>query len=181
MRKLIEAAFVSLDGVVESPEVWALPYYTQEENKQSAFSRLIDCDAFLFGRVTYEMFLQIGVAGKGDPYVDKVSSLPKHVASKTLREATWNATVIQGDVSKEVAKLKGQPGKNIMKYGCGDLDKTLIKNGLIDEFHFTIFPVVVGKGRRLFEGVDTTRLKLILTETKRFSNGAVALSYTKEK
>jgi len=181
MRKLIEAAFVSLDGVVESPAEWAFQYFIQEENKKSSFTQLMDCDALLLGRVTYEEMLAIGAATKGDPYFDRVGSLPKHVASTTLREATWNATVIQGDVSKEVGKLKKQSGKSIMKYGCGSLDKALIENGLIDEFHFTIFPVIVGKGRRLFEGVDTTRLKLTLTETKRFSNGAVKLSYVQEK
>lgn len=180
MRKLNEATFVSLDGVVESPAEWALPYFAQEENKQFALSLLADCDAFLLGRLTYEMLAKTGADRKGDPFYDRVSSLPKHVASTTLKEPTWNAKVIQGDISKEVAKLKGQSGGNIMKYGCGQLDKTLIAHGLIDTFHITIFPVVVGKGRRLFEGIDTSRLKLTLTNTKRFSNGAVTLSYIKE-
>jgi dihydrofolate reductase len=181
MRKLIEAVFVSLDGVVESPGNWAFQYFTQEENKQYSLSRLVECDALLLGRATYEEFAKIGAAMKGDPFYDKVSSLPKHVASTTLRDTTWNATLIQGDVSKEVAKLKSQPGKNIMKYGCGNIDKTLIEHGLIDEFHFTTFPVVAGKGRRLFEGVNTANLKLTLTDTKRFVNGAVTLSYVKER
>jgi len=181
MRKLIVAAFVSLDGVVESPGDWALQYYTQDEMRQSFLARVTDCDALLFGRVTYEMFAQIAASAKGDPYFDRLGSLPKHVASKTLREATWNATVIQGDVAKEVAKLKAQPGKNIMKYGCGSLDKTLVEHDLIDEFHFTIFPVIAGKGQRLFEGIDMSRQKFSLTETKRYSNGAITLSYIKAK
>jgi hypothetical protein len=86
MRKLIEATFVSLDGVVESAQEWAFPYFNVEENKQQSLSRLLDCDAFLFGRVTFELLQAMGSGIKGDPYFDRVSSLPKFVASTTLRE-----------------------------------------------------------------------------------------------
>jgi dihydrofolate reductase len=181
MRKLIEAAFVSLDGVVESAEQWAMPYFRNEENKQYSLSRLMECDAFLFGRLTYGLIEAIGSAvPKGDTYYDRVASMPKFVASKTLREVSANATLIKGDTAEEIAKLKQQPGKNIMKYGNGSLDPILIEHNLIDEFSFSIIPVVVGKGRRLFEGIDTSHLKLKLTDTKRFSSGIVYLSYTRE-
>jgi dihydrofolate reductase len=177
MRKLIEAAFVSLDGVVESAEQWALPYFSNEENKQYSLSRLMECDAFLFGRLTFELIESIASMVKGDAYYDRVGSMHKFVASTTLRELSGNASLLKGDTAEEIFNLKQQPGESIMKYGNGELDKSLIAHGLIDEFNFSIMPVVVGKGRRLFEGIDTAHLKLRLTGTTRFSNGVVTLSY----
>lgn len=177
MRKLIESAFVSLDGVVESAEQWGFPYFNVEENRQHSLAKLMDCDAFLLGRSTFELLYAVGSVTTGDPYFDRVGSMPKFVASTTLYEAPWNATVIGGDTAEEIAALKRQPGKSIIKYGNGDLDRTLLAHNLIDEFHLWIFPVVVGKGRRLFEGIDTSHLKLKLTGTKQFSNGVVSLSY----
>src|SRR5215470_7000690 len=132
MRKLIEATFVSLDGVVESPEKWALPYF-DDENKSYALSRLADIDAFLLGRVTYEKFAARWPQIKGDPYFDKINSLPKFVASKTLKDTTWNAALLPGDAAEAVRRLKAQPGKDIVKYGTGSFDRTLIEHGLIDE------------------------------------------------
>ena len=103
--------------------------------------------------------------------------LRKYVASRTLSNATWNATVIQGDVVEAVTELKRQPGKNIIKYGMSHLDETLIRHRLIDEFQFSIFPTVVGTGRKLFERIDATALALTLTGTKAFANGVVVLTY----
>jgi dihydrofolate reductase len=177
LRKLVEATLVSLDGVVGSPEEWALPFW-DEENKEYAHAALADVDAFLLGRVTYEKFAATWSQVTGDPYLDTINSLPKYVASASLRETTWNATLIEGDVAAEVARLKSQPGKTIMKYGTGSLDRTLIGQGLIDEFHFSVFPLVVGgDGPRLFDGIDTSGLKLRLTGTRTFGNGIVQLSY----
>jgi dihydrofolate reductase len=176
MRKLIESTFMSLDGVVGSPEKWALPYF-DDENKNYALSRLSEVDAFLLGRVTYEKFAARWSQIKGDDYFDRINSLPKFVASRTLRETTWNATLIKGDVADEVSKLKNQPGKNIMKYGTSQLDHTLIEHNLIDEFHFSIFPITVGNGQRLFDGIDTSHLNLKLTGTTTFNNGIVILTY----
>lgn len=176
MRKLIEATLVSLDGVVGSPEEWALPRW-DEENKEFARAQLADVDAFLLGRVTYEKFAAAWSQVTGDPYLDTINRLPKFVASASLREMAWNATPITGDVAAEVARLKNQSGKTIMKYGTGQLDGTLISHGLIDEFHFSVFPVAVGSGLRLFEGIDISGLALTLTGTKTFANGVVQLSY----
>jgi dihydrofolate reductase len=176
MRKLIEATLVSLDGVVGSPEEWALPHWGQE-NKDHSQAQLADVDAFLLGRVTYEGFVKAWSQVSGDPYIDTINRLPKYVASASLREMTWNATPITGDVAAEVARLKNQPGKAIMKYGTGQLDRTLISHGLIDEFLFSVFPMTVGSGLRLFEGIDTSGLNLELTGTKTFANGIVQLRY----
>jgi dihydrofolate reductase len=179
MRKLIEATFVSLDGVVESAQHWAFPLFNVEENKQHSLSQLMECDAFLLGRVTFELIESMGSRIKGDPYSDRVSSMRKFVPSTTLQTVPGNAEVIKGDVAEEVSNLKRQPGKNIMKYGNGNLDQTLIAHDLIDEFHISVFPVVVGAGRRLFEDIDCTHLKLQLKATARFSNGVVKHIYTR--
>jgi dihydrofolate reductase len=179
MRKLVEATLVSLDGVVGSPEEWALPYW-DEENKNYAHAQLAEVDAFLLGRVTYEKFVAAWSQVSGDPYLDTINRLPKFVASASLKETTWNATPIAGDVAAAVARLKDQPGKTIIKYGTGQLDRTLISHGLIDEFHLSVFPLVVGSGLRLFEGIDTGPLSLQLIGTKTFRNGIVQLSYVSQ-
>jgi dihydrofolate reductase len=178
MRKLIEASFVSLDGVVGAAEQWALPYFNDEGNKQQTLARLMECDAILFGRLSYQCFGSAASTIQGDPYYDQVGSMHKFIASTTLSDVPENATLIKGNVAEEVFALKQQPGKSIMKYGNGELDKTLIAHSLIDEFHFSIIPVVIGKGRRLFEDIDTSHLELKLTGSSGYSNGVVTLSYT---
>jgi dihydrofolate reductase len=165
-----------LDGVVEAPEAWALPFW-DDENRNEAHAQLAEFDAFLLGRVTYEKFAASWANIKGVEYYDAVNKLPKFVASTTLRETAWNASVLRGDIVDEVAKLKRQPGKNLLKYGSGNLDRTLIAHELIDEFRLWIFPVKVGSGARLFEGVDTAHLNLKLVGTKTHSNGIVLLTY----
>jgi dihydrofolate reductase len=126
------------------------------------------------GRLTYEGFVQAWPSRTGE-YADRINSLPKYVASNTLEEATWNATILQGDVAEKVAELKQQPGENILKFGTGELDRTLMANKLIDEFHFWPFPVAAGAGQRLFDGIELIHLNLV--ETTRFRSGIVVLTY----
>ncbi len=170
MRKLVESTFVTLDGVISNPQEWGPPYWN-DEHASYARKLLFAADALLLGRVTYEGFAQAWPSRSGDDYTDRINSLPKYVASRTLHEATWNATIIDGDVAEEVAKLKQQPGEDILKFGTGELDRTLIAHGLVDEFHFWVFPVLAGGGQRLIEGIETTHLKLV--DTTPFSNGIV--------
>jgi dihydrofolate reductase len=174
MRKLVESTFVTLDGVIGTPQEWGPPYWN-DEHADYARKLLFDADALLLGRATYESFAEAWPARSGDEYTDRINGLPKYVASRTLQEATWNATIIKGDVAEEVAGLKQQPGENILKFGTGELDRTLIAHELIDEFHFWVFPVLAGGGQRLIEGIDTTHLKLVDTAT--FSTGIVVHTY----
>ena len=178
MRKLIEATFVSLDGVIESPERWALQHWGAE-HRANATRQLESYDAFLFGRVTYEKFAAAWSPITGDPYYDAINRMPKYVASTTLRTTTWNATLLTGDVVDAVRALKQQPGRNIIKYGGGVLDRTLIPHQLIDEFQILVFPVNVGHGARLFEGVAPGDLRLELTTTRTLPNGIVHLTYVR--
>jgi dihydrofolate reductase len=176
MRKLVESTFVTLDGVISAPQEWGPPYW-DDEHANYARQLLFAADALLLGRVTYEGFVQAWPSRTGET-ADRINSIPKYVASNTLEEATWNATILEGDVAEEVAKLKQEAGQNILKFGTGELDRTLMAHNLVDEFHFWLFPVAVGAGRRLFEGIDLTHLKLADTTT--FSSGIVVLTYAPE-
>ena len=179
MRKLVEATFVSLDGVIEAPERWAMPFFSGA--RDHFLAELNRFDALLLGRATYEKFAATWSQIKGDAYFDKINSLPKFIASKTLKDTTWNATALLGDAAEAVRRLKMQPGKDIVKYGTGSFDRTLIEHGLIDEFHFSIFPLIVGTGRHLFEEIGGSVPKLKLTETKSLDSGVVVLTYVPER
>jgi dihydrofolate reductase len=110
-------------------------------------------------------------------YTDMMNGYPKYVVSTTLEEPLeWsNSTLIKGNVAEEVSRLKQQPGKDILVFGSGDLVNTLMQHGLIDEYRLMVFPVVVGSGKRLFDNIETTVLRLV--ETKTFGSGVVVLSY----
>jgi dihydrofolate reductase len=176
MRKLIEATLVTLDGVVESPWEWAGTHFG-DENKRNSLAELQQADTFLLGRGTYEKFVATWPHVTGDPYIEHINQMRKLVASTTLREVTWNASIIEGDVAAALAELKRQPGRNIIKYGTGGLTRTLVEHRLIDEFHICVLPVVRGRGQRLFECVDPGRLSLRLVRTQAFESGSVTLTY----
>lgn len=174
MRKLIESTLVSLDGVIESPDRWAL---FDAESADRAMKQLDDYDAFVMGRVTYEKLSANWAHVVGNPYVDRINAMPKYVASRTLRDPGWNATVLGPDVARAIAKLKQQPGKDLIKYGTSRLDDVLFREHLVDELHLWYVPVVVGTGQRLFEDVDTSSLDLRLIDEHRLGNGSVMLAY----
>ena len=175
MRKLVESTLVSLDGVIEAPERWA---NFDAEDAALSLERLGNYDAFVLGRVTYEKFLANWGVMSGNPYIDLINAMPKYVASRSLTQTKWNATLLGPDPSSGIARLKEQPGKDLIKYGTSRFDDTLVRNHLIDEFHFWIRPVVAGTGQRLFEDVDTSGLDLTLTDERRLENGSVILSFT---
>jgi len=174
MRKLIESTFVTLDGVIESPQVWGPPYW-DDEHGGYATALLARADALLLGRATYDGFVQAWPGREGD-YADRINAMPKHVASHTLSETTWNAELLEGDAAEAVAALKERPGADLLKFGTGELDLTLIPAKLVDELHLWIFPVLAGAGQRLLDGIDTTHLRL--AETTRFASGIVVNVYT---
>ena len=175
MRKLVESTLVSLDGVIEAPERWA---NFDAEDAALSLERLGNYDAFVLGRVTCEKFLANWGVMSGNPYIDLINAMPKYVASRSLTQTKWNATLLGPDPSSGIARLKEQPGKDLIKYGTSRFDDTLVRNHLIDAFHFWIRPVVAGTGQRLFEDVDTSGLDLTLTDERRLENGSVILSFT---
>jgi dihydrofolate reductase len=174
MRKLIESTLVSLDGVVEAPERWAS---FDAEDTALSLEQLGNYDAFVMGRVTYEKFFANWGHVTGDAYIDLISAMPKYVASRSLTETAWNATLLGPDPSAAIAQLKDQSGKDLVKYGTSRLDDMLVRDHLIDEFRFWTMPVVVGAGQRLFEHVDTSGLDLRLTDVRRLENGSVITTY----
>jgi dihydrofolate reductase len=127
--------------------------------------------------VTYEEFVAAWPLRSGDPFTDRINSLPKFVASTTLEEPLeWNATLLQGDVAEAVQKLKQQAGRDILIYGSGELVRTLMQHNLIDVYRIMLYPLALGTGLRLFrdEGDKTT---LTLTDAKPTSTGVVVLTY----
>jgi len=176
MRKLIESSFLSLDGFVDAEKL--APFW-KPENRDYAKAELEQCDTFLFGRKTYELFAPRWSKIAGDPYMDIINAMPKVVASRTLKDdaMSWNASLLSGPVPEAIARLKALPGKNIIKYGTTELDRTLVEHALVDEFRFSIFPVVLGQGKRLFEGCDLTGVSLTLLESRTFENGIVRVRY----
>jgi dihydrofolate reductase len=134
-------------------------------------------DAFVMGRVTYERFRAQWASVEGDPYTERINAMPKHVASRTLRDPDWNASVLGPDTAGAIARLKQEPGKDLVKYATSRLDDLLLREQLLDELHLWYCPVVVGAGQRLFEDVDTSSLDLSLTGERRLGNGSVILSY----
>jgi dihydrofolate reductase len=121
MRKLVESTFMTLDGVISNPHEWGRPYWDDEHAGYGA--KLFDrADAMLLGRATYEAFAQAWPQRSGES-ADRFNAMPKHVASRTLTETTWNASLIEGDVVEGVAALKAQDGGDLIKYGTGELDR----------------------------------------------------------
>ena len=173
-RKLIESTFVTLDGVIGDPQTWGSPYWDDEHAAYAA--QLLDgVDELLLGRATYEVFASSWPSRAGDPYADRLNAMPKLVASRSLHEATWNASIIDGDVATSVQALKQGNGGNLLKFGTGELDRTLVPAGLIDELHLWVFPVIAGGGQRLLDDVATTHLTLL--DLTRFRSGIVVLKY----
>jgi dihydrofolate reductase len=175
MRKVHVTEYLSLDGVMEEP-AWTGEFWNDELAKFQ-YDQLFASDALLLGRVTYQGFAAAWptMTDTGD-FGERMNSLPKHVASRTLTETAWNATLIEGDVAVAVTQLKQQPGQDLLIYGSAALVQTLLHHNLIDEYRLMVFPVILGKGKRLFnDGVDSTTLKLV--ETKTTSMGVVILTY----
>lgn len=173
MGKLVVTEFVSVDGVFEDPGGaegyehggWTFEYNRGDDGDKFKVDELMEAEAQLLGRVTYEGFAAAWPSREGG-FADKLNSDPKYVVSATLRDPEWqNTTVISGDVPAEISKLKERTDGTILVAGSGTLVGTLLGAGLVDELRLMVFPTVLGRGKRLFpEGID--RLKLTLAEAK---------------
>ncbi len=149
------STYVTLDGVMEAPS-WSAPFWNEEAAKY-AYDQLFASDALLLGRVTYQGFAAAWPSMTDEEgFADRMNGLPKFVASTTLSDPQWNASLLEGDVAAEVSKLKQQPGQDILIYGSSGLVHTLMPHDLIDEYRIWVYPVIVGSGRRLFrDGSET--------------------------
>jgi dihydrofolate reductase len=181
MRKIVVFNNVTLDGYytgLDGDMSWAHKFdpewqqFTNENAKGSA--------VLAFGRKTYDMmagYWPTPMAMKNMPKVaEAMNKQPKLVFSRTMTEAKWNNTrLIQGDLATEARKLKEESGDDIVIMGSGNLISQLAQLKLIDEYQIALTPIVIGKGKSMFDGVDKTNLKL--TKSRAFGNGTVMLWY----
>ena len=168
--------FISLDGVVEAPETWHFPYF--DDQMGAAVGELMSGnDATLVGRHTYEAFASYWpTADPSDPMTATMNESRKYVVSNTLTEATWqNTTLVSGDVAGELAALKAD--QRIGTTGSATLVRWLLEQGLLDELHLLVHPIVVGHGQKLFTDGATVLLTLISSTT--FDSGVLHLVYAR--
>jgi dihydrofolate reductase len=177
MRKIVAGLFISLDGVYESPDTWHFPYFNDEMGAEVG-GKMAESDTMLLGRQTYEEFASYWPHQSSDVEpADFMNNTPKVVVSNTLKTADWqNTTIVSGDVAAELTKLKQQPGKNIGITGSGTLVRSLLDQGLLDELTLLVHPIVVGKGKRLFDR-DMAQVPLKLVSSKTLSTGVLSLTY----
>jgi dihydrofolate reductase len=175
MRKINAWLFMTLDGVIESPENWVI---ADDEMFGAMESDYAKSDALLLGRRTYETFAASWPErGSEIPNADWMNNTRKYVASTTLDSPAWNnSTVIDGDVAEAVGRLKQEDGKNIMVNGSGALVRTLMRDHLLDELRLFVHPVVVGCGIRLFDA-DSDAVELALVDSHAYNNGVMSLTY----
>jgi dihydrofolate reductase len=179
MRKVVAGLFITLDGVVESPEKWQLDYFDQDVMAGMG-THIAAEDTVLLGRVTYQEWADYWPTSTDEPYASHINNTPKYVVSTTLDKVEWgkwdNATLIKGELAEEIAKLKQQPGNNIGVAGSPTLVHSLLQDDLLDELTFMIHPIVVGTGKRLFKDGDALkRLKLVYSKPTR--TGVLILTY----
>jgi dihydrofolate reductase len=188
MRKLAVSAFVTLDGVMQAPGGpeedptggfeyggWSTSAWddAMDETLNEAIQTPFDV---LLGRKTYEIFAAHWPYDEG-PMADRLNAATKYVASTTLTSADWqNSVVLSGDVPARVRELKAQDGPELRVLGSANLIQTLNAHGLVDEYSLWIFPVILGKGKRVF-GDDLTAASLELVETKTSSTGVLLNTY----
>jgi dihydrofolate reductase len=181
MRNLFLFMMVTLDGFFEGPGQSINWHNVDEEFNDFALNQLDEIDTLLFGRVTYEgmaSYWPTAVAIENDPIVaGKMNSMPKIVFSRTLQTADWeNSRLVKDNIAGEVQRLKEQEGRELAIFGSSDLTTSLLQMGLVDELRIMVNPVVLGQGKRLFEGIDK-ELHLQLLATTAFRSGNVLMRY----
>jgi dihydrofolate reductase len=188
MREVVAVTQMTLDGVIQAPGGpeedptggfafggWSAPHFDEvlQEAAEEAFARPID---LLLGRRTYEIFAAHWPYDKG-PIADRLNSATKYVASRTLKSLDWsNSTLLEGEVESAVAALKQQDGPELQVFGSSELLQTLLGHGLVDEFRLWIFPVVLGRGKKLFRG-EAVPAGLELVDSKVSTTGVIAATY----
>jgi dihydrofolate reductase len=177
MRKIVAGLFVSVDGVIEAPETWTGAYFTPEIG-EIVGSLIAAGDTLLLGRRTYETFAQsFADDTSGNPMAAQMNAVRKVVVSTSLDRADWqNTTLIRGDVVEAVRALKDEDGANINMSGSATLAVSLLRGGLLDQLDLLVFPVAVGRGRRLFHD-DGDSIELALLSSDSLDNGVMHVVY----
>jgi dihydrofolate reductase len=185
MSRIVAAEYVTADGVMQDPGGvgefeaggWSNPYWNDELAKFQT-DLLFASDALLLGRITYEGFAAAwpDLEHEAGEFATRMNTMPKYVASRTLTNAEWNATVLTGEVPEAVAKLKERPDQNLLLYGSSALLNTLLEHDLIDHYRLMIYPVVLGQGKRLF-GDASEEKPLRLVDVHTTSTGVMIADY----
>jgi dihydrofolate reductase len=184
-RKIIATNYVSLDGVIQDPVGmegsglgdWTGPFTRGPEGDKFKLDELMEADALIFGRLTYDGFAAVWPTVNDEAgFAGRMNSLPKYVASRSLKEAQWsNTTIIGRDLVDEVKSLKAEPGRDILIYGSASIVHALMPQRLVDEYRLMVYPIVLGRGKRLFP--QGTQSVLTLAECRTFNDGIVLLRY----
>lgn len=176
MRRIVSSLFLSLDGIAEAPNRFVFPYFDDEVGKEVGVS--MTADTVLLGRRTYEEWVTYwpGKTAAEDPFADYINPVRKIVVSTTLREATWENTSIARGLQPDIQAVKDEPGGGIAVHGSISLARSLLAAGLLDELRLLVFPIVVGSGKRLFDG-SIEGMPLILVEGRRLPTGVLSLVY----
>lgn len=190
MRKLIVISFLTLDGVMQAPGAkdedqeggfpyggWQLPFF--DDSSTGLQEVMKSADTLFLGRKTYDIFASYWPSeGKHIEWLgDYMNNITKYVASRTLKKAEWqNSHLLEGDIIQAISDIKGQSGKSIIVFGSGDFVQTLIAYNLVDEYFFTIHPLTLGTGKRLFKENKHPQ-NLVLLNSITTKKGVVALTY----
>lgn len=186
MGRIVVTEFVSLDGVMEAPgggenykhAGWTFEIDRGEEGDKFKFDELMEAEAQLLGRVTYEGFAAAWPTFTDEVgFADKMNAMPKYVVSSTLESADWNnSTILSGDFVAAIKKLKDEVDGVILVAGSAQLVQALVEHDLVDELRLMVFPVVLGSGKRLF-GDTTDKKPLELADSKVVGDGVTILTY----
>lgn len=177
MRKIVVTEFLSVDGVMETPERWVSPFWSDETGKYK-LDEMFESGALLLGRATYEIFAASWPSRTdADGFADRMNEVPKHVVSSTLTKPRWNnSSIIDGNLAAEITKLKELPGRNILVAGSRALVNFLLQKGLADEYRLMIIPTILGSGKRLFS-IENPPSPLNLIATVSLPKGVTVLTY----
>ncbi|GLY77527.1 dihydrofolate reductase family protein [Actinoallomurus iriomotensis] len=179
--KLTVTTFLSLDGVMQGPGGpeedpsggfdlggWLVPF-ADEDMGRHVVEWFATADALLLGRTTYEIFASHWprVTDPNDPVAAAINTLPRYVATRTLETAAWEGTtLLKGDVVEQVRELKDRPGRDLQVHGSAGLLQTLVAHDLVDEYRLFVYPVVLGRGKRLFgSGAVPATMRHVATRT----------------
>jgi dihydrofolate reductase len=178
MRKVVASEFVSVDGIMENPGEWQGPYF-DEELGGVVGEIMSSSDAMLLGRVTHQEFAPFWSTRTvdDDEGAEFMNGTTKYVVSGTLRSADWqNSVIVGGDPVTEIGALKQSEGGTIAVMGSGQLVRGLLSWGLLDELVLVVHPLILGRGKRLFDG-GGEQLPLTHLGSRTLSSGVVVLTY----
>jgi dihydrofolate reductase len=181
--KIIATNYISLDGVIEDPVGmensglgnWTGPFTRGPIGDKFKEDELADSEAMIYGRRTYDGFAAVWPTVPG-PFAERMNAMPKYLASHTIIAPAWNNTTAFGkDLIQEARELKSKYRGNILIYGSASVVHALMPHGLVDQFNLMVYPVLLGRGIKLFpEGFAAP---MALKESQQFGNGIISLAY----